>query len=284
MTIGRLARAALALGAIAALTIVAALPAGAATEPTEQPPGLDHFECYRAFQAALSSFAQPAQITLKDDFGTATVTVGAVLRLCNPATVTRDDTNQVVAAQLPDAHLMCFRITQANFQTRKVRTTNQFGSALLEVTAPVAVCLPSFTNPVRASLPADTQPAGLDHVKCYSVRYADNPTDTFALEPPLLRSQDDFGSTRTGLGAPLLLCNPAEVTRTDGPTPVTTPATNPNAHLVCFRSDDDQQYDVQPWVKDQFGTSQVRGPQNINGDFRFTGEVMCLPSTRTAPK
>jgi hypothetical protein len=152
----------------------------------------------------------------------------------------------------------------------------------LDVTAATTLCLPSFQNVFAPTFPAAEQPAGLDHFKCYSTRYAQGSNDTFGLEPRTVRSLDLFGEKRAGLGAPLLFCSPAEKTRNDGPAPETTPISNADAHLVCFRSDEDQQYDVQPWLKNQFGTAQVRGLQTPNLTFRFTGELLCLPSTAAA--
>ena len=97
-------------------------------------------------------FSPPAQTQLKDDFGTSIVTIGALQRLCLPATKTRLDTGQSFPPQNPDAHLICWGITDPNFTPKKVHTTNQFGDAMLDVlaahseAAPVAAAEPTPTN------------------------------------------------------------------------------------------------------------------------------------------
>jgi hypothetical protein len=275
----------LALAAFVLLTAAFALPpeVAAAAEPHDEPSGLDHLHCYRAAQFTQTPFSQPSQVQLQDQFGTATVNVGAFVRLCNPTLETREDTPDSFPPQHPDAKLACFTITQTGFQTRKIRATNEFGSALLDVTGPTEMCLPSFENQQANTFPPDTQPSNLDHFKCYSVRYSRTPSDAFDLEPPTVLSQDDFGDKRPGLGAPLLLCNPAAKTRTD--IPESTPITNPDAHLVCYRADEDELYNLQPWVKNQFGTAQVHGGYRLpDASFRFNSELLCIPSTTSAPK
>jgi hypothetical protein len=279
----------IALGAVLMLVILVA-PAGAAsTEPHGQPPGLDHFHCYRVTETTQAHFTPPAQVGLKDQFGAATVNVGGVVRLCNPTLKTRLDTGESSPPQNPRAHLACFAITQTGFQPVKVQATNQFGSALLDVSAPIALCLPSFKQLDAPNFPDQRQPDGLDHFKCYGVKYtlnaAGNPTDPFGLEPANVISKDQFGEKLATLGRPVLLCNPVEKTRTDLPAPEQTPIRNPDAHLVCFRSEDDQRYAFRPWVKNQFGIAQVQGTEPSPGTTPLlAGDLLCLPSFKAAPK
>jgi hypothetical protein len=276
------------LTALVALVAVAA-PASAAMEPTNQPPGLDHFYCYPIAPTTQATFAPPAQVQLKDQFGTSIVVIGPLQRLCAPATKTRLDNGQSFPPQNPDAHLTCWGITDPNFSPTKLKATNQFGDAMLDILAAHSLCLPSFkslqTPPV---FPAATQPSGLDHFKCYTVRYtldaAGNPSNVFGQEPANVMVQDQFGPKIATLGRPVLLCTPAEKTRLDLPGNPVTPITNPDAKLVCFRSEDDQQYAVQPWLKNQFGIARVQGTTSSpSGAPLLVGNMLCLPSF-TAPK
>lgn len=274
---------------VLALAAIAA-PAAAASEPTTQPPGLDHFYCYPVTPVSGSTFAAPSQVQLKDDFGTTTNDVLPVKRLSAPATKTRLDNGQSSPPQNPDAHLACFGISEPNFQARKVKATNQFGDAALDVLAVDSLCLPSFKSlQTPPNFPAATAPSGLDHFKCYTVRYtvdaSGNPTNVFGQEPANVMVQDQFGPKIATLGRPVLLCNPVEKTRIDLPNKPVTPVTNPNAHLVCFQAEDDQRYNVEPWLKNQFGVGRVQGiVQSPSGAPLLVGNMLCLPSLSTAPK
>ena len=167
--------------------------------------------------------------------------------------------------------------------------TNQFGQARLDVLAVQSLCLPSWKNLTGPNdFPAAPQPPGLDHFKCYTVRYTldatGNPVDPFGLEPANVAVRDQFGPKLATLGRPVLLCNPVEKTRTDLPGTPVTPINNPNAHLVCFKAEDDQQYALQPWVKNQFGTARVQGTVvSPAGPPLMVGNLLCLPSFK-APK
>jgi hypothetical protein len=278
----------LAFAAVVALAALA-VPAAAASEPTNQPPGLDHLYCYPVAPTTQATFTPPAQVQLKDQFGTSIVDVGAVQRLCAPATKTRLDTGQSFPPQNPDAHLACFGITDPNFSPTKLKATNQFGDAMLDVLAAQSLCLPSWKSlSTPPTFPAATAPSGLDHFKCYTVRYtvdsSGNPTNVFGQEPANVQVVDQFGPKIPVLGRPVLLCNPAEKTRLDLPGQPVTPITNPDAKLVCFEARDDQQYPQQPWLKNQFGIALVKGATiSPSGAPLLVGNMLCLPSF-TAPK
>ena len=278
----------LVFGVLLALAAVAA-PVAAAGEPNQQPPGLDHFYCYPIQPTTQAVFTPPPTVQLKDLFGTSIVNVGPLQRLCLPANKTRLDTGQSSPPQNPAAHLTCFGISDPNFPPRKVTATNQFGDAKLDVVGVQSLCLPSFKSlQDPPNFPPDLQPAGLDHFKCYTVRYTvdatGNPTNVFGLEPANVLVQDQFGPKVATLGRPMLVCNPAEKTRLDLPGNPVTPVTNPDAHLVCFRSEDDQQYALQPWLKNQFGIARVQGTTvSPAGPPLLVGNMLCLPSF-VAPK
>jgi hypothetical protein len=276
-----------AIGVVAAsAVIVLSQVAPAAAEGTSQPPGLDHFHCYPAGATTQAHFTPPASVELKDQFEDVTVAVGPAVRLCNPTQKTLPATGQTFPIQNPAAHLVCFSINEPNFQVKHVLAQNQFGDALLDVLAPRLLCLPSWKNLTSPTFPDPTAPPGLDHFKCYSVQYTLNssgtPSNTFGLEPATVISQDEFGTKMPSLGAPKLLCNPVQKTRTDLPGgPQTTPVTNPDAHLVCFDARDDQRYPVTPFAKNQFGIAQLQGKTAGATGPVFAGDLLCLPSYKT---
>jgi hypothetical protein len=284
-----LRRAAMLLFAALLGLVAIAAPVAAASEPTNQPPGLDHFYCYPIAPTTQAMFTPPAQVQLKDQFGTSIVDIGPLQRLCAPATKTRLDNGQSFPPQNPDAHLTCWGITDPNFAPTHLKATNQFGDANLDILAAHSLCLPSWKSlSTPPNFPAATAPSGLDHFKCYTVRYSvdssGNPTNVFGQQPANVGVNDQFGPKIATLGRPVLLCNPAEKTRLDLPGQPVTPITNPDAKLVCFESRDDQQYPQQPWLKNQFGTALVRGTtMSPTGAPLLVGNMLCLPSF-TAPK
>lgn len=116
--------------------------------PEPEPPRLSHFLCYEArYSTPADTFELiPPSVTLVDQFGTSQNPVFEPRELCNPVTKTMQ--GQVTPALFPEAHLACFRITQASFGSPLPFTKNQFGFARVKVKAPVRLCLPSFKQEI----------------------------------------------------------------------------------------------------------------------------------------
>ena len=104
---------------------------GAGAAPTGPNPTLvlDHFRCYDVKP-------QPAARTVKlvDQFKTTKTKVLRVVRLCNPVRKNSEGIRR------PQAHLVCYSISEAPFQPLAVTVRNQFGVAALRVRTPQMLC------------------------------------------------------------------------------------------------------------------------------------------------
>jgi hypothetical protein len=126
---------------------------GGGAAPTGANPTLvlDHFRCYD-----VKPVAAARTVKLADQFKTTKTKVVRVVRLCNPVR----KNNEVV--RRPQAHLVCYSISEAPFQPLAVTVRNQFGVAGLRVRRPQMLCLPSFKKLVTAAARAAgvMRPAG----------------------------------------------------------------------------------------------------------------------------
>jgi hypothetical protein len=98
---------------------------------------IDHFQCYAAKGEVPEEY-----VDLKDQFGTATVFVGAPEFLCNPVDKNGEGTRN------PVAHLTCYKI-KAKGAKREVSVENEFGSQPLDLKDPELLCVPSNKIEVR---------------------------------------------------------------------------------------------------------------------------------------
>jgi hypothetical protein len=154
-----------------------------------------------------------------DQFGTQRARVRAPAELCNPV---QKNQGRLVNRL---AHLRCYALDRLapTFQNRAVVVRNQFGSHVLAVRAPRALCLPTRKGPItRREPPAITVVP--DHFKCYSV----TPRVPFRARTVGLR--DQFENRRSRVVTPVLLCNPVEKRVGNRVTRVQ----HPVHHLVCY--------------------------------------------------
>jgi len=237
-------------------------PTAGAAGPGPQPPGLDHFLCYKA---SATGFQIPTGVSLQNQFapnGFKPV-IGPVKTHCNPVAKFLP-TGQVFSISNPDAHLLCFKIT-ATQPSHKVLVANQFGQAKLVTSSPTRLCLPtwkSVTGPPNKPTP---QPPGLDHFTCYPVTLV---AGTGSFNPPAgLALQDQFASrpVPVTVGAPKLLCLPTQKTLSTGQV---FPINNPQAHLLCFQVSPTP-FPSQVFDQNQFGTGVVT---------LIKTKLLCLPS------
>ncbi len=102
----------------------------------------DHYLCYDV-KKPWNTF-----VTLRDQFGTYQFHVFAITRLCNP--VEKRYKGRATSIRNPALHYVCYR-GETNRTNRSVFINNQFGSAMLRVTGPTELCLPS----AKRELPHD---------------------------------------------------------------------------------------------------------------------------------
>ncbi len=116
-------------------------------EPTNQPPGLNHFTCYQVtYVPGTAPYKVPGAVSLKDEFATkpVPVTVGAPQLLCLPTekVITTTTGSKTYPYVNPVKHLLCFAVSKTPIRT-PVFDLNQFGNGTVTISASKYLCLPS---------------------------------------------------------------------------------------------------------------------------------------------
>jgi hypothetical protein len=107
-------------------------------------PSIDHFTCYAARPARGQTRIGPQQsVSLVDQLGSLTATVGRPVRLCIPA----DKDGEAAGTETHVGSLVCYRLSpRRRLQGGRIFTANQFGSATLLATLSEELCVPSVPN------------------------------------------------------------------------------------------------------------------------------------------
>jgi hypothetical protein len=260
----RAMKAGLAAAIVVAATAGTVAGVAAASSPRPaQAETIDHQLCY----VATAKFAKaPPPVVLANQFSTFAPTIGPVAYHCNPVekitpTATYPITN-------PNAHLLCWTITEPAQPTPTVQVTNQFGTATLVPGQPNLLCLPTWKSLTGRPTEKGAEPPGLSHFTCYPVT-----VQSGGYEPPPIHLQDEFAPKPVSVTVnpvPQELCLPTQKTVV---TPTGTKVykiVNPTMHLLCF--DVSKTPIKRPWDKNQFGTARVR---------IIKTQWLCLPSTKT---
>jgi hypothetical protein len=251
---------------------------------------LDHFKCYKAGGGKDGNYGNYGDsgksdghstktvVTLKDQFGTSTVVVGAPSLLCNPV----DKNGEGIVT--PTAHLVGFKITPVSSKgdysstwsdgsdhgspssKLYVEVKNQFGTQTLKVGAAKLLLAPA-SKALGGAVPGPV-PITVNHFQCYGV-------SGNAFRPaPVVSLADQFGKESVVVGGATMLCNPVDKNG-EGIGPVAG-----SEHLVCYairgkgKSDDDEDRrssKLTVTVRDQFGT------QMLSVDGR---DSLCVPSDK----
>jgi hypothetical protein len=231
------------------------LVAGAATT-SAQPPApedvLSHFLCYAG---EFPPFAG-ASVTLVEELGGFTTTVGGPHLFCNPVRKTRgDNVTKIVDVR---QHLKVYRIRTdpSGTETLKVSDSNQFGAdqVLTIQRSPTRLMVPTRKWP-------HDRPVGLDHFACHAV------TEGKAIEKGV-GLKDQFTAFRTRVLKPVLHCEPTQKIHGDR----TFDIRHREAHLVC--------YTIEP--RKRLDPPQTRWTRNQFERARVTARVatrLCVPST-----
>jgi hypothetical protein len=254
---------------------------------------LDHFKCYKAGGGKDGNYdnygnygdsgksdghSTKTVVTLKDQFGTSTVVVGAPSLLCNPV----DKNGEGIVT--PTAHLVGFKIapvsSKGDYSSTSsdgsdhgspssklyVEVKNQFGTQTLKVGAAKLLLAPA-SKALGGAVPGPV-PITVNHFQCYGV-------SGNAFRPaPVVSLADQFGKESVVVGGATMLCNPVDKNG-EGIGPVAG-----SEHLVCYairgkgKSDDDEDRrssKLTVTVRDQFGT------QMLSVDGR---DSLCVPSDK----
>jgi hypothetical protein len=177
-------------------------------------PHLEHLKCYES--APLRRF-KPRRVSLVDQFGDSRTRVLSPGSLCTPV---RKNAERFSNRR---AHLHCYPTRRSPaFTPRNVAVRNQFGSAVLRLSRPTALCAPAVkTRPSRRTAPQLGPDERIDHFTCYRT------SAPRGLPRPRVRLAGQFGRERVRVLRPTLLCAPVSKNGEGVEHPV--------RHLVCYR-------------------------------------------------
>jgi hypothetical protein len=241
-------------------------------------PKLDHFECYTAASTTNSTMrasftAKPHAAQLKNRFaqGGFQVSLGKVQMQCSPAQQTVVSTGHAATTAITNANarLVCWAVASKGLKLPgSLGLSNQFGTGVVEPTAARSLCLPSWRNGATPlAFPATSAPSNLDSYACYSVMHPAG-TASFKL-PSQVSLQDQFGSVKTKVGAPNVVCLPTIRSTKAG----WTKAVNTTNYSVCFALPAPAAAARTAYDKNQFGTGAVKVSHDTE---------LCVPSVKSA--
>jgi hypothetical protein len=162
-----------------------------------------------------------AGVTLDDQFGSATVTAGRLVKLCTPAQL-NDDAGEPLR---PDAHQAMYGLTPRGPAVRKPHPffdefTGDTGVVLTPTLRTTLLVPAGKSTNVLVTPPI---PTGVDHYECYALV---QPTAPSPVSP--VKIADQFGAASYQVGRASEACTPVDVNGND--------ATAPDhlGHLVCY--------------------------------------------------
>ncbi len=256
--------------ALAAGAFVGVASATAKPHPSGGPETLGHFLCYQARESGLKPGANVLLENALQPNPFAPKFLGNYWH-CNPAN--KSVPVGVFVAKHPLAHLFCIGI-EYSFTGAVVLLTNQFGKAVMTVSAPKDLCLPSWkSNLGPPGMTPNAPSAVLDHHTCYSVKAL---ASSYGFKiPSFVKAEDEFSYPKyvaLHLGIADLLCVPTTKINAGVAYP---PISSSDPSLVCFPTSATPIWPA-VWDQNQFGTAKV---------FPYTaGEQLCLPSTMSIQK
>jgi virginiamycin B lyase len=271
-----------------AFTVVASVATGSAGAAAS---ALDNFECYSASSVKTAKLpapfsAVPRKVSVRNVFspGGSVAVVGALQMHCDPTRKTVVSAGHSVTSPITNAkgHLACWAIKPTALRLPAGTTVkNQFGTSGLQPTAARSLCLPSWeTTTAPPRFPTGSTPPNLDAFACYTVTHR---AGTPAFKPPAsVHLQDQFGSIKTSVGAPNLLCLPSSITI--GSTGTWTKVANAAQYAVCFAIPSGAAVKA-PIVydKNRYGAGAVRVAHNTELCLPSAQVVVPPPTTTTAP-
>ena len=207
---------------------------------------LDHFKCYWFHYPGSnpqSSYYVGETVDLEDQFGSVEAKVEYAEYFCNPAKKTYD--GEVTEIENPDHHLTLYGISGVTTQKWVVDVNNQFGEQTLHVYGPFKLAVPTQKE-------GHDEPVGLDHFLLYWVWGGPYLNVTVQLE-------DQFNlEPEVEVLRPVAFANPVQKTTADGDV---TEIENPQEHLVFYEIIEDETFDTDVNIVNQFHTVTVSMPQ-----------------------
>ena len=198
----------------------------------------NHYGCY---EIKPFSFAVITNVTLVDQFGSSTATVGRPNKLCAPA----DKNDEDPTAPTDPDHLTAYALHSPTLKVLNQRIVNQFGTVVVDVLRPALLMVPSAKSLVAPAPPAPLNPA-VDHFQCYKVRRSRG-TPTFQKRKDV-KIDDQFGTGLIDVLAPRYLCAPVNKNNDE---PGAELHTN---HLLCYKVRGRAPFTTKPvWIGNQLG-------------------------------
>ena len=253
-------------GAVAGVTAASA----AASRHAAKTYTTDHQLCYLIKSVGPGIMIPPAgSVTLKNQFSKWQPKISPPTIHCNPVEKILP-TGKVVPITNPNAHQLCFPITQSKQPTPNVSVTNQFGTAVLQLTQPNLLCLPTWKSLKAPPDESTPQPPGLSHYACYPVVKV--LAGGYKIPAPLML-KDEFGGPTTVQVSPVpsRLCLPTVKTVVTPTGTKTYPIIAGAMHLLCFPVSPTRFLPV-------FDQNQFTGP-GVAITLPETN-ALCLPSTK----
>jgi hypothetical protein len=202
---------------------------------------LHHLQCYNLKNANFAS----RQVTLRDRFGTRSMTVAKPRQLCAPADKNGEDPS---APESPDFMAAYALKGGGKFDRVTAQTVvNQFGSLTVDVTKPRTLFVPSAYSPDSPP----TSPAGafVDHFTCYDVRIT-NRTPKFPGATVTVETALETATVQ--VQKPTRLCVPTDKNGED-PTAPTFPE-----NFLCYKTKSKGSPSGTAFLNNQFG-AQIYG-------------------------
>ncbi|HJQ84898.1 MAG TPA: hypothetical protein VKA21_12525 [Candidatus Binatia bacterium] len=221
-----------------------------------------HFECYETDPHRITPIPG---VNVTDAFGTRTVTLTRVLRLCTPT----NKNGESPGAETSPNHLLVYDARAPRTpRVQGIAVTNQFGTLSVDTIRMKRLVAPTPKG-VNAVPPPLSSAAGafLDHYACYRIRTT---RGTPRFNPVSVDVQDQFASTTLTIGRPRYLCAPADK---NGESPG---AETHSRHLLCYPTKKPGSTgldDLDIHLEDQFG------PRLLHINRR---DELCVPSTVVA--
>jgi hypothetical protein len=199
-------------------------------------------------------------ITVEDQFGSSTVTLTKVHRVCAPANKNGEDPTAV----MDEDHLKSYDDKHTRPKQLNLTVTNQFGSLQLDATKPTFLFVPAAKG--VGQTPSPLTPPDVDHFQCYKVRKSRGAPKFQKIVGVSI--VDQFGPATIDLTKPRWLCAPANKNGEDPTAP------DHPSHLLCYKTRSAVSFGEESVTTvDQFGT----GTNLVNHRLE-----LCVPSTKTA--
>lgn len=129
----------------AGILVASAMVHGGGGTGTTDTTGVDHFQCYKAARAKGSvKFAPPFPFEVEDSFGTKTISVTKIAKICAPIVLNGENPD----APMHAPHLACYRARLKVGQIGGIVSVNNdaFGGGAMTLKSMTEYCVPAYLD------------------------------------------------------------------------------------------------------------------------------------------